>query len=100
MGPIASSQHGRVCLARFQNLNYLFKDLESQRREVEEVGGGHFPEAAGDREPGRTWKQKDRAAPCSEQPHRAPSLGTPGVGQGENFFPNYACPMPRETPHQ
>lgn len=93
MGPIASSLHGRVRLARFQNLNYLFKDLKSGG------WGGHFPEAAGDREPGRTWKQKDSAAPCSEQPlsFRYPRK----VEQEENFlFPSAASFIPREKPHQ
>lgn len=46
---------GGVGLARFQNLNYLFKDLESQQGGVV---GRHFPEAAGEGESGRTWKQK------------------------------------------
>lgn len=75
----ALTAQGGVGLARFQNLNYLFKDLESQRGGG--GGGGHFPEAAGVGEPGRTWKQKAISSVPRAGPSQPPILGTL-AGQG------------------
>lgn len=79
---------GGVGLARFQNLNYLFKDLESQRG-----GGCTSPkqQESGSRE------ELGSRKPSAQSPGRASHLRHPGrAGHREGTPPSPPLPGPRE----